>query len=310
MAMNSSATGTTSALFEAAWQIARLPDIDTIALTLLEGALLLLRGRDGLVSIHSAQPLVENRLTGERIEAIFLTLTGASIITRQRRDRRGVAYDQYQIDPDRLRQVLRDAALLKQAYDRFQEETTPISQAQVIATLPDNLPLSPDVKRRIPSLVATLHRLITTASQEIIILNPFFEQEGFNRLASALLAAAGRGVLVTIITRQLSDETAVNYRVIKQLWKQSLQEGISDQLRYYEYQQVEDDRMLLSSHAKVMLVDGRTAYIGSANLTEYGMARFVEIGVTLQEPQLNQLQLLIAALLNATETVAISSFIE
>ena len=174
MAMNSSATGTTSALFEAAWQIARLPDVDATALTLLEGVLLLLHGRNGLVSIQSVQPLVENRLTGERIEAIFLTLTGAGILTRQRRDRRGATYDQYQIESDRLRQILRDAALLKQAYDRLQEETTPASQAQLIATLPDNLPLSPDVKRHIPSLAATLHRLITTASQEIIILNPFF----------------------------------------------------------------------------------------------------------------------------------------
>lgn len=308
MAMNSSATGTTNALFEAAWQIARLPDVDAAALTLLEGALLLLHSRSGLVSIHSIQPQVENRLTGERIEAILLTLTGASILTRQRRDRRGTTYDQYQIDPDQLRQVLRDAAFLKQAYDRLQEETTPSSQAQLIATLPDNLPLSPDVKRRIPSLAATLHRLITTASQEIVILNPFFEQEGFNRLASALLAAAGRGVVVTIITRQLSDATAVNYRVMKQLWEQSQAEGVSNQFCFYEYQQVEDGRMVLTSHAKVMLVDGRTAYIGSANLTEYGMGRFVEIGVTLENTKAQELQPLLEAIMNAPESRRVKGF--
>lgn len=308
MAMNSSATGTTSALFEAAWQIARLPDIDATALTLLEGVLLLLHGRDGLVSIHSTQPLVENRLPGERIEAIFLTLTGAGILTRQRRDRRGATYDQYQIDPDRLHQVLCDAALLRQGYDRFQEETTPTNQVQLIATLPDNLLLSPDVKRRIPSLAATLHRLITMASQEILILNPFFEQEGFNRLASALLAAAGRGVVVTIITRQLSDVTAINYRVMKQLWEQSQQEGVSDQFRLCEYQQVEDGRMLLTSHAKVILVDGRTAYIGSANLTEYGMGRFVEIGVTLEGTKAQELQTLLEAIVNAPQSRCMEGF--
>jgi phosphatidylserine/phosphatidylglycerophosphate/cardiolipin synthase-like enzyme len=308
MATNSSATGTTSALFEAAWQIARLPDIDATALTLLEGALLLLHGRSGLVSIHSTQPLVENRLAGERIEAIFLTLTGAGILTRQHRDRRGATYDQYQIDSDRLLQVLRDAALLKQAYDRFQEELTTTSQAQLIATLPDNLPLSPDVKRHIPSLAATLHRLITTASQEIIILNPFFEQEGFNRLASALLAAAGRGVDVIIITRQLSDVTTVNYRVMKQLWEQSQEQGLSGQFRFYEYQQIEEGRIILASHAKVMLIDGQNAYIGSANLTEYGMSRFVEVGVILHEPRVSQLQLLLIALINSFDTKVIMTF--
>jgi len=308
MAMNSSVTGTTNALFEAAWQIARLPDVDAAALTLLEGALLLLHGRSGLVTIHSIQPQVENQLTGERIEAILLTLTGAGILTRQRRDRRGTTYDQYQIDPDQLRQVLRDAAFLKQAYNRLQKETTPTSQAQLIATLPDNLPLSPDVKRRISPLAATLHRLITTASQEIIILNPFFEQEGFNRLASALLAAADRGVVITIITRQLSDATAVNYRVMKQLWEQSQAKGVSNQFSFYEYQQVEDGRMLLTSHAKVMLVDGRTAYIGSANLTEYGMDRFVEIGVTLEGTKTKDLQPLLEAIMNAPESICIEEF--
>lgn len=269
---------------------------------------MLLHSRDGLVSIHSTQPLVENRLTGERIEAIFLILAGVGILTRQRRDRRGATYDQYKIDPDRLRQVLRDAALLKQAYDRFQEETTPTSQTQLIATLPNNLPLSPDVKRHIPSLAATLHRLITMASQEIFILNPFFEQEGFNRLASALLAAAGRGVVVTIITRQLSDITAVNYHVMKQLWEQSQQESVSDQFHFYEYQQVEDGRILLTSHAKVMLADGRTAYIGSANLTEYGMGRFVEIGVILEGIKAQKLQTLLESIVNAPESKRIEGF--
>ncbi|MCB8986012.1 MAG: hypothetical protein H6659_19440 [Ardenticatenaceae bacterium] len=122
MAMNSSATGTTSALFEVAWQIARLPDIDATALTLLEGALLLLHGRSELVSLHSTQPMVENRLTIECIEAIFLTLAGAGILTRQRRDRCGAVYDQYQIDPDRLHQVLRDAALLSKRLTRFRKK--------------------------------------------------------------------------------------------------------------------------------------------------------------------------------------------
>lgn len=308
MATNSSDTGTTSALFEAAWQIARLPDIDENALVLLQGALLLLYSRDGMLSIHSTKPLVENRLTGERIEAIFLTLTGAGILTRQRRDRRGAAYDQYQIDSDRLCQVLRDAALLKQAYYRFQEETTPTNQAQLIATLPDNLPLSPDVKRNIPSLVATLHRLITTASQEIIILNPFFEQEGFNRLASALLAAAGRGVVVTIITRQLSDGMAVNHRVMKQLWQQSQEQGVSDLVHFYEYQQVEDGRMLLTSHAKVLLIDKSVTYIGSANLTEYGMNRFLEVGVTFTGREILDLHGLLNTIITSPQSVKVEGF--
>lgn len=308
MATNSSDTGINSALFEAARQIARLPDVDAATLTLLEGAFLLLHGRDRLVSIQAVRSLVGKSLTDERIEAIFLALTGVHILTRQHRDRRGAHYDQYQVDPERLRQTLRDAVLLMQAINQFQAETKPASQAELIATLPDNLPLPPEIRRRIPALATTLHRLITSARQEVIILNPFFEQEGFDRLASALLAAARRGVVVTVITRQLSELTAVNYRIMKQLWEQSLQQGVAEQFHFYEYHQVEGGHIVLSSHAKVMLVDNLIAYIGSANLTEYGMNRFIEIGVTLTGAEVGNIQAILMAVMNARKSNQVTRF--
>jgi phosphatidylserine/phosphatidylglycerophosphate/cardiolipin synthase-like enzyme len=36
---------------------------------------------------------------------------------------------------------------------------------------------------------------------------------------------------------------------------------------------------------KSLLADGREAYVGSANLTEYGMALFVEIEIVLKGRQ-------------------------
>lgn len=309
MAANSSVTGTTSALLEAAGYIARLPGLDTTTLTLLEGALLLLHGRDGMVSIRNTYSLVSSHLPKERVEAIFYTLAGVRGLVRQQRDRRGQDYDQYQVDTDHLRQIFRDAAFLKQWLIQVQAEPKPSAQTQLIATLPDNLPLDPETRRRIPSLSVTLHRLITSASQEIIILNPFFEQEGFNRLASALLAAAGRSVAIIIVSRQITDPMAVNYRVIKELFEQSQHQGVADKFCFYEYQQVENGRMILTSHAKMMVVDRQIAYIGSANLTEYGMARFVEIGITLTGSNASDLRVLMDAIINAVETKKIEGFL-
>lgn len=308
MATNSSDTGTNSALFEVARQIARLPDVDATTLVLLEGALLLLHGRDRWVSIQAVRPLVGKRLADERIEAIFLALSGAGVLTRQHRDRRDAHYDEYQVDPQRLRQILRDAILLMQAFNQFQAETRPSSQVELIATLPDNLPLPIEIRRHIPSLATTLHRLITSARQEVIILNPFFEQEGFDRLASALLAAARRGVVVTVITRQLSDVMAVNYRIMKQLWEQSLQQGVTERFHFYEYHLIENGHIVLTSHAKVMLVDNLIAYVGSANLTEYSMNRFIEIGVTVTGSEVGNIQAILMAVLNAQESNRVTRF--
>jgi phosphatidylserine/phosphatidylglycerophosphate/cardiolipin synthase-like enzyme len=302
MATNLLDTGTASACFEAARQIACLPDVDISALVALEDALLLLHHRDQYASIQALRPLVENRLSDERVEAIFLALTNVAGLLRHRRDRRGAQYDQYQIDPERLRRILNDAILLRQAFDYFQDQARPSGQVELIATLPDTLPLPLAVRREIPSLATTLHRLITNARQEVIILNPFFEQEGFDRLAAALLAAARRGVAVITITRELSDVTSANYRILKQLWEQSLQQGVAEQCHFYEYHLVESGRILITAHAKVMIVDRRTAYVGSANLTEYGMNRFIEIGVALTGVEVRNIAAILEAILNAPET--------
>lgn len=282
MAENLSVIGIANALFEASKQIARLRDIDAATLTLLEGALLLLHGRDQLVSIDAVHPLVSTRLSDERIEAIFYILIGAGVLSRHKRDKRGMNHDQFTLDIDNLRQIIRNSILLMQWIVEVESETEPVSQAKLIATLPETLPLEHEIRQRIPSLATTLHRLITNASKEIIILNPFFEQEGFNRLGSALLAAAQRGVMVTIITRQLSNTSSINYKVLRGLFEKSRDNLVGDQFQFYEYQQLEDGFTVLTSHAKVMLVDGRTAYIGSANLTEHGMARNIEIGIMLE----------------------------
>ncbi|MCB8986013.1 MAG: phospholipase D family protein [Ardenticatenaceae bacterium] len=119
------------------------------------------------------------------------------------------------------------------------------------------------------------------------------------------MAAAGRGVVVTIITRQLSDVTTVNYRVIEATMGTKPAGRDIRPVQLYEYQQVEEGRMLLTSHAKVMLVDGRIVYIGSANLTEYGMSRFVEIGITLYESQVEHLEALLMAVVNASQCIEI-----
>jgi phosphatidylserine/phosphatidylglycerophosphate/cardiolipin synthase-like enzyme len=155
-------------------------------------------------------------------------------------------------------------------------------EVELVATLPDSLPLGSQSQQGILPLAAALHRLITEAEVEILILNPFFEQEGFDRLASALLSAASRGVTITIIPRQLSDPTSVNSQVLGELNRQAISRGLRDHFLFWEYQQIADDRMVLASHAKVLVSDGERAYLGSANLTEYGMSRFLEIGVLLK----------------------------
>jgi len=76
-------------MVDAALEIARLPDLTIDLLTFIEGALLLVCGRDGVVSVHTVQVEVQDRFTAERLETLFFALIQAGALTHIRRDRRG-----------------------------------------------------------------------------------------------------------------------------------------------------------------------------------------------------------------------------
>ncbi|GFP31792.1 cardiolipin synthase C [Candidatus Hakubella thermalkaliphila] len=283
-------------------EIARLPGLTTDLLALIERALLLVCGQDGVVSVHTVQSEVQDRLPAERLAAFFFALTRAGALTRLKRDRRGHSFDQYRVQPDHLRQTIYDVGVARRLLKHVKAEEEQTGEVELCATFSKSLPLDTQIRQSILSLAAVLHRLITEAEQEILILNPFFERAGFDCLASALLAAANRGAATTIVTYQLSNLGSVNHQVLSSLARQAATLGLGDHFTFWEYEQIEERRVVPAAHAKVLLSDGKSAYIGSANLTGHGMARLLEIGVLLPGSQVGQLRQVFRAILESDNT--------
>jgi phosphatidylserine/phosphatidylglycerophosphate/cardiolipin synthase-like enzyme len=302
MGVSSLAIGINAAIAEVALEIARLPDLTSEHLVLVDDALRRFSSQKSTVTLQEVQDTLQDHLPKARLEALFFALAQAGVLKRQKRDRRGHMHDQYEVDEAQLSVVLHDTLVAREVLRQVQQEKQPTDQMTLLATRPESLYLSEEARQSILSVAVALHRLITSARREIIILNPFFERAGFDRLAAALLAAARRGVGVFIITRQLTDETSPNRQVLKGLMKQAKDEGVVDLFRLAQYQQLEAGRLIVASHAKVLLADSEQAYIGSANLTEYGMDRFFEVGVLLQGAQVRTLKSLLQAILVARET--------
>ena len=122
MEASSLATGIDAALVDAALEIARLPDLTTDLLALIEGALLLVCGRDGVVSVRTVQAEAQDRFTAERLETLFFALTQAGALIRLQRDRRGHTFDQYRVEPDRLHQTIHDATVARHVLQQVQAE--------------------------------------------------------------------------------------------------------------------------------------------------------------------------------------------
>ncbi|HYQ98919.1 MAG TPA: cardiolipin synthase ClsB [Casimicrobiaceae bacterium] len=111
---------------------------------------------------------------------------------------------------------------------------------------------------------------IRTAKQEILIANAYFFP-GI-RFRRALIAAASRGVRVTLLLQARVEYVLLHY-ASRALYGQLLAAGIGIQ----EYH-----RSFL--HAKVAVIDGRWATVGSSNIDPYSLLMAREANIVVRDP--------------------------
>jgi cardiolipin synthase len=110
---------------------------------------------------------------------------------------------------------------------------------------------------------------IASASEELLIANPYFVPGP--RIIRALLRAAARGVRVKLLLPARSD-----VRLVLLVGRSSYAALLAGGVEIYEL----EEEIL---HAKVMLVDGDRAVIGSANLDQRSFHRNFEINCVVDD---------------------------
>jgi cardiolipin synthase len=111
---------------------------------------------------------------------------------------------------------------------------------------------------------------IEAARSEVILASAYFFPA--RRFRHALLAAAHRGVTVTLLLQGKADHPVQHYAA-RALYRQLLRAGI----RIYEYYP-----SLL--HAKVAVFDGRVATVGSSNIDPLSLLLAREANVFVEDP--------------------------
>jgi len=173
---------------------------------------------------------------------------------------------------------------LELAGDSFDSVGDPISWT-LVATLP------PEVRRKMrpPALRQTagvLLGLIDRSTTVIRMAAPFVDSQAMRFLFDALEAARRRGVDISFVTS-----------IGRGMEFAGLDAGSDDRsMGHVRITEVQTELSALGSHGKVLVVDDRWAYVGSANLTAAGFGRHVEIGVEVTGPQVEDLARLLLAL--------------
>jgi phosphatidylserine/phosphatidylglycerophosphate/cardiolipin synthase-like enzyme len=156
-----------------------------------------------------------------------------------------------------------------------------------------------DLGWRTADFEATNHAfmdLVRKARHRLVVMTPFFDVMGAAWLQE-LFSATGAGVQRTLILRSLEDRNRMDYPLGYDSIAQWLREN-SVQVSNYSIARAEWTGRE-TFHAKVVLCDESTAYIGSSNVTAASLAHSMEMGVILEGRAASEVALVVEAVLKA-----------
>lgn len=122
--------------------------------------------------------------------------------------------------------------------------------------------------------------LIADSDEEVIIISPFFDEEGVEIILNAMANATGRAVTLSLLSRDILTGDESNKEIIQQMRDKIQDTGLLTHFKLYEF-----DRDAVPNgtlHAKAVITDQLRAYIGSANITNNSLRKSFETGVLVE----------------------------
>lgn len=177
-------------------------------------------------------------------------------------------------------------------------EAVASSPRVVIAPGPElawTLPVGLDIRGGLPprSLAALMTSVISDARARLYLFSPFLDEQGAEFLVGPVSGAARRGVAVYLISHDL-DEVGSSTLAALHVFRREVPE-----IRAFTAPRIERGPGYLIFHAKLIVADDRRAVLASANLTRYGMATHLEVGVGMAGKIASDLEALIVQLIES-----------
>jgi cardiolipin synthase/putative cardiolipin synthase len=175
---------------------------------------------------------------------------------------------------------------------------------EIVVTYPQDAHFK---KTNVGLLYPALKRLILGAQKELAIVSPFFDPFGTLQLTDDLIAAAKRGVQIRIVTRteESMDENVTTTSSIKLLTDAFSAAGVEHLLQVRSYHKTNEEtfKQIFSVHAKLLISDDVSGYVGSANITSTSLYSNFEAGVILRGEQVKVLLQLFENLWQSAENL-------
>ncbi|WP_042662321.1 phosphatidylserine/phosphatidylglycerophosphate/cardiolipin synthase family protein [Haloferax sp. ATB1] len=223
---------------------------------------------------------LETPLTTQEAAALFTCLQKNGAATQSATDERGFAAYTFEVDPLEVDRVLTQQAAVIAAEAR----STPTDQNDIVefvATLPGGFEPTSARVRSVPDIASTIRNQVFDADSSVRIANPYFDPS--LELVSDLASLPRRGVETHLLTRETADEEGDTRTTLNKMWNLIDEEHrdnfeVRDLYRWDEKQ----GSQAFATHAKIVIVDERVCYVGSANLTDTSLSTNFEFGVVVE----------------------------
>lgn len=150
------------------------------------------------------------------------------------------------------------------------------------------------------NITSILLELFGESEDEVIIVNPFFQDSGVEWLLKGMQQSVRNGADIEILSRSL-EKGSINRNAISEL-EEFCKEEENTELKLYDYHEESEKTPKYTIHAKIIIFDKKMAYIGSANLTEHSFKNKLEIGTIIRGNSVKKLRDLISKMKSIEST--------
>ena len=164
------------------------------------------------------------------------------------------------------------------------------NQSYIYCTWSHRKLLPKELNRRFKDLDHFLKQTLSLAKESILIIAPYLSIEGVKLIKDSLYMSAERGAWIKIVTGKIEKKLDQNKLALKNLIQGDRGEIIRSRLRVL----VGSRSLSILLHSKIITVDSKYGYLGSANITFHAFERNFEVGVALLADQSSSIEDLVA----------------
>lgn len=150
--------------------------------------------------------------------------------------------------------------------------------------------LPKELCRKFKDLDHFLKQLLSSANKSILVIAPYLTVEGIRLIKETIFMSARRGAWIKIVTGDITNEMGQNKLALKELAGGEAGAVIKSRLRILSG----SERLSILLHSKIIVIDSKFGYVGSANITFHALEKNFEVGVPLSSNQAASIESLVS----------------